>query len=157
MPEVEGSDDLLIAEELVTHAQWICGWLEDLKAGRCNAGTFKDVMRGVATDLRGLAHGRLLRYSGEAQLRLGGLWRAVDTPPATAPEGEGFSVQVWGVIDDPRLRIHEDEPFQDVVAWWPARRVWTVTHQCRADEQAVDYEVNVVAWRPLPPRGTVWR
>lgn len=73
--------------------------------------------------------------------------------PETDPRGRHYPVQVWGTIDDPRLRLpgRPHSPFQDVVAWWPATRIWTVTLQCRADEDAVDFQVNVTFWQPLPP------
>lgn len=89
-------------------------------------------------------------------------WRPASEPPATLPSGEHFSVSVLGIVDDPGLRMPGEElPFVDVVAWWPALRRWTITHQTRADEGLVeDYTVNVVGWKPipdLPPRGTLWR
>lgn len=72
------------------------------------------------------------------------------TPPPDQ-RGPWFKVEVWGVIDDPRLRLQHDKPFQDVVCYWPSSRIWTVTLQCRADEDAVDFPVNVSFWQPLPP------
>lgn len=68
--------------------------------------------------------------------------------PDPLPEGHHFPVTVWGVIKDPHLR---DQAFQDVVSWWPALKRWTVTHQCRADEEVTDYPCEVTFWQPLPP------
>lgn len=103
----------------------------------------------------------MLRIAGELDLIAIDIdWRSVDAPPAPHPLGGHCAVSVIGVVDDPALRINGDEPFVDVVAWWPDRKVWTVTHQCRADLAADDYEVRVVAWRPmleLPARGSVWQ
>jgi hypothetical protein len=87
-------------------------------------------------------------------------WTPATQPPAVATTDPRFSIQVLGLIDDPGLRCGDtDEPFVDVVAWWPATRRWTVTHRCRADQDAEDFEVHVVGWRDLPglpPRGTLW-
>lgn len=60
------------------------------------------------------------------------------------------SISVLGVIDDPNLRINGEDPFVDVVAYWPAKDVWTITHTSRADTAAIDYPVRVVKWQPLP-------
>ncbi len=71
--------------------------------------------------------------------------------PAVGPHGPHYSVAVWGVIDEPLMRLNGDPVFMDVVAYWPALDKFTVTHQCRADEDADDHVVNVIWWQPLPP------
>jgi len=84
-------------------------------------------------------------------------WRPVSEPPATLPAGEHFSVSVLGVVDDPALRMPGEQPFVDIVAWWPALKRWTITHQSRSDDVVEDFEVRITCWRPLPclpPRGT---
>ena len=79
-------------------------------------------------------------------------WADVETPAAKV----GFdNVSVLGVIDDPQLRINGDDPFVDIVAYWPQKKIWTATHQCRADDprhgQGVhDFPCRVVKWQPLP-------
>lgn len=79
-------------------------------------------------------------------------WCAMETPKAP----DGFdNISVLGVIDDPQLRANGDEPFVDIVAYWPQKKIWTVTHQCRADDprhgQGVhDFSCRVVKWQPLP-------
>lgn len=72
------------------------------------------------------------------------------TPP-TGPQGVHFPVEVWGWVDDEKLRLEGKKAFQDVVCWWPALGKWTVTLQCRADEDAVDFVCTVTYWQPLPP------
>lgn len=71
--------------------------------------------------------------------------------PDDSLHGPHYPVTVWGVIDDPRYRLNGEPVFMDVVAWWPASRVWTVTSQCRADEDVDDTPVTVTWWQPLPP------
>lgn len=73
-------------------------------------------------------------------------------PPPDA-RGAHYPVQVWGVIDDPAFRPEEGElsPFVDIVSWWPASQIWTVTFQCRRNPNAEDYPVLVSWWQPLPP------
>lgn len=71
--------------------------------------------------------------------------------PDPGPGGEHYSVGVLGVIHDARLIVRDCTDYVDIVYWWPAVRKWTVTHQCRADEEAVDYECDVTYWQPLPP------
>ena len=72
--------------------------------------------------------------------------------PPEDPRGPHFAVTVLGVIDDPRFRIPgADGPFVDFVSWWPASRMWTVTHQCRADELATDCPCTVTFWQQQPP------
>lgn len=71
--------------------------------------------------------------------------------PDDDPRGLHYPVQVWGVIDDPRYRCNGEPVFQDVVCWWPAARIWTVTSQCRADDEVDDVAVMVTWWQPLPP------
>lgn len=71
--------------------------------------------------------------------------------PVPDDRGPHFPVEVWGVIDDPRFRLTGQRPIQDVVSYWPALDRWTVTLQCRADEDAVDFPVHVTHWQPLPP------
>lgn len=76
-------------------------------------------------------------------------WRPIDEPPVSSLSPH-HSVSVLGIIDDPVLNFSGDEPYVDVVAYWPALQKWTVTHQCRADEDAIDYPVRVAGWQPLP-------
>lgn len=71
--------------------------------------------------------------------------------PDDGPSGPHYPVQVWAVIDDPRYRLNGEPVFMDVACWWPASKVWTVTGQCRADEEVDDTVVNVTFWQPLPP------
>jgi hypothetical protein len=71
--------------------------------------------------------------------------------PAPNPAGPHYSVPVWGVIDDSNFTIAGETMFADVVAYWPALDKFTVTHQCRADEDADDHVVKVIWWQPLPP------
>lgn len=89
------------------------------------------------------------------------LIRACWTPahlkqPADGDKGPHFSVQVWGVIDDPRYRLNGEKPFCDVVAWWPALKLWTVTGQCRGDLDVDDIPTRVTYWQPLPPTPDSW-
>ncbi len=67
--------------------------------------------------------------------------------PDPHPDGPHYAVTVFGVIKDERL--NNGKEFLDIVAWWPAAKKWTVTHQCRADEDAADYPCNVVQWQPM--------
>jgi hypothetical protein len=76
--------------------------------------------------------------------------------PDSLAHGEHYPVAVLGVIDDPTICLNGAGAFVDVVAWWPALRKWTVTHQCRSDscehtDTAVDYPIRVTFWQPLPP------
>jgi hypothetical protein len=70
--------------------------------------------------------------------------------PAT-PEGwpKGLAITVLGVINDPRLIMPNEQPFVDVVSWWPHQKKWTVTHCTRADTEAQDYETVVSHWTPM--------
>lgn len=71
--------------------------------------------------------------------------------PQHRPGREHFPIQCWGVIQEPSMEVDGETMFADVVAWWPALGKWTVTHQCRADEDATDHVVVVLWWQPLPP------
>lgn len=71
--------------------------------------------------------------------------------PLPNPAGNHFPVTVWAVVDDVRYRCNGEPVFMDVACWWPASRVFTITSQCRADEDADDKPVNVTWWQPLPP------
>jgi len=71
--------------------------------------------------------------------------------PHPDPRGPHYPVTCWAVIHDPRLKLEGDAVFQDVACYWPALDKWTITSQCRADEDAIDVEVNVAWWQPLPP------
>lgn len=72
--------------------------------------------------------------------------------PDAHPGGEHYSVQVMGVIDDPRYRLNnKEQPFVDVVAYWPAIKKWTITHQSRCSQEADDYPVTVTHWQPIMP------
>lgn len=72
--------------------------------------------------------------------------------PDADARGDHFGVPCWGVVDDPRFHIASgDRVFADVVVWWPAARVWTITHCSRAAAEAEDIPVEVIAWQPLPP------
>lgn len=71
--------------------------------------------------------------------------------PDAHPSGKHYAVQVMGVVDDPRYRLNGEQPFVDVVAYWPALGKWTVTHSCRADASAHDVEVRVTSWQHMLP------
>lgn len=71
--------------------------------------------------------------------------------PEADPAGPHFSITVIGIISDPHFINAGDKEFVDFVAWWPAAQKWTVTHQCRADTEATDFPVNVIAWQPAIP------
>lgn len=77
--------------------------------------------------------------------------------PAPDPRGPHYPVQVWGVVDDPRLAPNNEKRyvFQDIVTWWPSLKIWTVTLQCRTDEDAQDFPCTVLYWQPLPPLPTL--
>ena len=76
--------------------------------------------------------------------------------PEPDPRGAHFPVQVWGVIEDPRFTPVVAGRFADVVSWWPSSRCWTVSHQCRADDEVVELPVRVIAWQELPPVPLDW-
>ena len=65
-----------------------------------------------------------------------------------------------GVIDDANYRMNGEDPFVDVVHYWPIREQWTITHVCRADKDADDFPVNVRCWQPIvelpPPWSALW-
>lgn len=74
-------------------------------------------------------------------------------PATQPPKGDGpphFAITVLGVIDDEMLRVNGEEPFVDIVSYWPALQRWTTTHCCRASEEVTDYPVNVLKWIYLP-------
>lgn len=66
--------------------------------------------------------------------------------PLTA--GTHYSIQVLGVVEDKMLHA---KPFVDVVAWWPAAKKWTITHQSTKDTEVVDCVVTVTHWQYMPP------
>jgi hypothetical protein len=76
-------------------------------------------------------------------------WISARTPPQSDGPRDR-PITVFGVIDDPRLKVNGDGPFADVVSYWPAAQRWTVTHQCRADAEAIDFPVQVRAWQRIP-------
>lgn len=77
-------------------------------------------------------------------------WRDAKTElPTCSDQSMHFSIPVLAVIDDPRYRINGDDPFVDVVGYWPALKKWTVTHQVRSDLEAADYPCNVTYWQPF--------
>jgi hypothetical protein len=74
--------------------------------------------------------------------------------PDPHPAGEHYSVQVMGVVDDPAYRMKGDnQPFTDVVDYWPAAKKFTVTHCSRASsvEAVEDFPVMVTFWQPMLP------
>ena len=81
-------------------------------------------------------------------------WIDASVPPPTF-KSHAWPVSVLGVVDDPHLRMNGDQPFVDIVAYWPALKQWTVTHQCAADPDSMDYPVRVTHWMPKPelPKG----
>jgi hypothetical protein len=86
-------------------------------------------------------------------------WRSpVADPPVIDKPVPGFCLQVLGVIEDDALE--DGEAFVDIVAFWPETRRWTVTHASRADRDAKDHEVHVIAWKPIdelpPPWSALW-
>ena len=76
--------------------------------------------------------------------------------PETSAHGPHYPVQVWGVIEDPNYKLGDLVRYADVVAWWPALKLWTCTSQNRADEEVNDVKVRVVLWQPLPPVPETW-
>jgi hypothetical protein len=79
-------------------------------------------------------------------------WPPRDRPGVPAGQDR---VQVLAVIEDPR---YGEEPFVDIVTFWPAGARWTVTHSCRSDASAADHEVRIRCHRPLDPvpEGVSW-
>lgn len=80
-------------------------------------------------------------------------WKPAGTPPVS-PDGQ--PVTVLAVVDDPQLRLSGDEPFVDLATWWPERKLWTVTHRCRADREVTDFPTRVVLWDELPAVPAIW-
>ena len=77
-------------------------------------------------------------------------WTPAVIPPYNKDASEHFALTVLGVVDDPMFRMPGEDPFVDVVAYWPALKCWTVTHQVRSDLEADDHPVRVTFWMPLP-------
>lgn len=75
---------------------------------------------------------------------------AVRVPTSNA--SPHYPIMVLGVVDDPEMRCNGDDPYVDVVAYWPATKQWTCTHQTPADEAATDCPVRVSHWKPRPAR-----
>lgn len=72
--------------------------------------------------------------------------------PPTDARGPHYPVEVWGVIEDEQFTYDgKVKTFADVVSYWPALNIWTVTMACRADREAADVQVRVSLWQPLPP------
>lgn len=73
--------------------------------------------------------------------------------PQPDHRGLHYPVQVWGVVEDERFVDDQCvvKRFADVVTYWPALGIWTVSMCCREDDSAVDVKVNVTMWQPLPP------
>ena len=88
----------------------------------------------------------------ERDLMLAECWRCskhqVPDPDARGPH---YPVTVFGVVDDSALHlVGGDGPYVDVVSYWPAARIWTVTHLSRCDsDEAVDFPAMVTYWQPL--------
>jgi len=72
-----------------------------------------------------------------------------DGVPQAPGKSEHFAIEVWGVVEDPYF--NEGKPFQDVVAYWPALRIWTVTCTVRGTDDVEDVKVRVIGWQYLPP------
>jgi hypothetical protein len=75
-------------------------------------------------------------------------WNFYDTnnPPVTEI-GEAC-VQVLGLVLDARI---DENPFWDVVAYWPKKQAWTVTRAGGgAEPDATDFPVQVMHWTRLP-------
>lgn len=140
MPEIKSTAHLVA--QLRRNAQYLAKHLADIKAG-ANRMPDHDVLVDLLAD--SLLAAQHIEWAGD-------LDHPGSVPPVMDTSDENFSLQVLGLIDDPLLRWRgQDLPFWDVVAWWPVRKLWTVTHQTRADAEAADYPTNVVRWRPLPP------
>lgn len=140
MPEIKNAAQLVA--QLRRNAQYLAKHLADIKAG-VHVAPDHDVLVDLLAD--SLLAAQNIEWAGD-------LDHPGSRPPVVDNHDENFSLQVLGLIDDPLLRWRGQElPFWDVVAWWPARKLWTVTHQTRADAGAADYPTNVVRWRPLPP------
>lgn len=71
--------------------------------------------------------------------------------PEHDPKFSHYPVTCIGVVDDTNLQLAGEQRFIDVVSYWPASKVWTVTHQCRADEGAIDFPCRVTYFQPLFP------
>ena len=154
MPELN-EYRMVLAQQLRGAILYMRGYLAALDAQQCTPQMFRSAMVGAANDLQ--AFERALLQDFEV---LGSPWRSPQTPPAPLPHGEHYPVTVVVLVDEPGLRLNDDEPFVDIGSWWPAKKVWTVTHQCRADKDVEDYPVCVAGWQPLfpiPPRGTLWK
>lgn len=66
------------------------------------------------------------------------------------PDSRGiyYPVPCLGVVDDPRFKERMGGRFVELVSWWPANRIWTVSHQSQACDDVVDLQIRVVAWQP---------
>jgi hypothetical protein len=87
-------------------------------------------------------------------------WLPASRPPhSDAPTDR--PIVVIGLVDDPMYRMSGDEPFRDVVAYWPEKKQWTVTHMGRGDVDAYDFPVKVKMWQPFaelpPPWSDLWK
>lgn len=83
-------------------------------------------------------------------------WKPTTILPPPDERGRHFPVQLWGVIDDERFHRVQPGPFSDVVSFWPALGIWTVTLQSRGAPDPVETEVRVILWQPLPPVPKSW-
>lgn len=83
-----------------------------------------------------------------------GAWRSPDAPPVAEPGC--LSVEVWGVVDDPRFLTPGEKPFVEKVAYWPAERRWTVTYLARGAADAADLPVKVRCWQHMPDLPASW-
>lgn len=75
--------------------------------------------------------------------------RPIDGVPQAPDQSEHFAIEVWGVVQD--IFFNDGKPFADVVSYWPALRMWTVTGTVRGGEDVADQMVRVIAWQYLPP------
>jgi hypothetical protein len=70
-------------------------------------------------------------------------WTPASLPPASEPGLHGgHSISAWGVV------VTEDGRTAEVVAYWPARQVWTATRMDGGEP--ADVEVTVTWWMELP-------
>jgi hypothetical protein len=127
--------------ELTKNARELCGML--VRTGRAPE----------CFTLSGLAEAEIVVMDLD---RNGGWRHPVNDPPFALEEAKpNFSVQVLGVIADDDL-FPGAEPFIDIVAYWPTDKRWTVTHASRADREAADHPVHVVAWRHMDELPPAW-
>lgn len=67
--------------------------------------------------------------------------------PQPDPRGIYYPVSCLGVVDDPRFTERMGGRFVELVSWWPANQIWTVSHQSQACDDVVDLQIRVVAWQ----------